>query len=88
MTKPLLKFAFTAVVLTLLFRYFLSYGIENKSFVITVLSSTLYAVAMFAAGFYFGKKDREFLPIYDIGFRFHLVTYLIHNSISELWFVF
>jgi hypothetical protein len=26
------------------------------------------------------------LPIYDIGFRFHLVTYLTHNIVSVVWF--
>ena len=40
---------------------------------------------MFATGWYFGRKDGEYLPIYDVGFRFHLTTYLIHNGISLLW---
>ena len=40
---------------------------------------------MFLTGWYFGKKDGEYLPIFDVGFRFHLITYLVHNSISFLW---
>ena len=87
-TSFLLKFALVASVLALIFRYFLSYGIENKSPMIIIISSVLYGVAMFTNGFYFGKKDGEYLPIYDVGFRFHFTTYLIHNAISELWFVF
>lgn len=86
-TPFLLRFALTATLLTITFRYFLSYGIENKSSIIIALSAILYGVAMFISGWSFGKKDGEYLPIYDVGFRFHFTTYLIHNLISLLWFV-
>jgi hypothetical protein len=86
-TPYLLKFALVATVLTIIFRYFLSYGIDSKSTIITVLSAILYFVCMFIAGLYFGKKDSDYLPIYDVGFRFHFTTYLVHNLISELWFI-
>ena len=87
-TSYLLKFALIATVLAIIFRYCLSYGIENQSTVIIVLATVLYSVGMFISGWHFGKKDGNYLPIYDVGFRFHATTYLIHNSISELWFVF
>lgn len=87
-TPFLLRFALTATFLTMTFRYFLSYGIENKSWIIIILSAILYGVTMFISGWYFGKKDGEYLPFYDVGFRFHFTTYLIHNLISLLWFVF
>lgn len=87
-TPFLLRFALTATFLTIIFRYFLSYGIENQSWTIITLSGILYGVSMFISGWSFGKKDGEYLPIYDVGFRFHLTTYLIHNSLSLLWFVF
>lgn len=84
----LLKFAMATTILTIIFRYFLSFGIESKSVIIIISSAIFYFIIMFISGWYFGKRDIEFLPIYDIGFRFHLTTYLIHNLISELWFVF
>jgi hypothetical protein len=87
-TSFLLKFALAATVLAIIFRYCLSYGIENQTTAIIVLSAVLYAIGMFIVGWHFGKKDRIYLPIHDVGFRFHAATYLIHNSISELWFVF
>lgn len=87
-TPFLLKFALTALILTIIFRYFLSYGIENKSSIIITFSAIIYGVSMFISGWIFGKKDGEYLPIFDVGFRFHLTTYLIHNIISELWFIF
>lgn len=87
-TTFLLRFALTATILTVIFRFTLSYGIEINSNIIIILSAVLYGVAMFIFGWYFGKKDGEYLPIYDVGFRFHFTTYLIHNLVSFLWFVF
>ena len=84
-TRYLLRFAITATILTLLFRYFLSYGIENKSDITIVLSAIIYGITMFVSGGYFGKKEGEYLPIFDVGFRFHLTTYLVHNGIFLLW---
>lgn len=84
-TPYLLRFALTAAILTIVFRYFLSYGIENQSGIIITISATIYGLLMFSSGWYFGRKDGEYLPIYDVGFRFHLTTYLIHNGISLLW---
>ena len=87
-TSFLLRFAVSATLLTLIFRYFLSQSIELHSFLSAILTASLYAISMFLIGWYFGKRDREHMPIFDVGFRFHLTTYLIHNIISELWFVF
>ncbi|MFV0540062.1 MAG: hypothetical protein ACK5MZ_02340 [Aestuariibaculum sp.] len=84
-TPYLLRFALTITVLTLVFRFFLSYGIAHQSNLITILSAALYFMAMFASGWYFGQKDGEYLPIYDVGFRFHLTTYLVHTGITFLW---
>lgn len=86
-TPNLLKFAGTSIVLTTIFRFALSYGIENKILTLSVSCAVLYGLAMFFAGWYFGRKDWEYLPIYDVGFRFHLATYLTHNGVSELWFL-
>lgn len=84
-TPYLLRFALIVTPLTIVFRYFLSYGIENQSRIIITVSAVTYGLFMFVLGWYFGRKDGEYLPIFDIGFRFHLTTYLIHNGISLLW---
>ena len=84
-TPYLLKFALTATILTIIFRYFLSYGIENHSTTIIGVSAVTYGAAMFISGWFFGRKDGEYLPIFDVGFRFHLTTYIVHNGISLLW---
>lgn len=84
-TPYLVKFAITASILTIIFRFFLSYGINEHSKTIILSSAVIYGLMMFVSGWFFGKKDGEYLPIFDVGFRFHLTTYVIHNGISLLW---
>lgn len=87
-TPFLLRFILVITLLTIAFRFFLSYGINHESLVLIILSAVLYGVFMFVSGWYFGKKDAEYLPLYDVGFRMHLSTYTVHNGISMLWFAF
>jgi len=85
-TPSLLKFAVSVAALTIIFRLFLDYGVDIQSKIIISLSAIIYFIVMLALGFYFGYKDGQFLPIYDVGFRFHLTTYIVFISISELWY--
>ena len=75
------------MVLTIIFRLGLSTSITNKMKVAVILCAVFYGVLMWLNGNYFGRKEYEYLPIYDIGFRFHLSTFLVHNVISLFWFV-
>jgi|SRR5690606_10556382 hypothetical protein len=86
LTPHLIIFALIATLLAVLFRYFLSYGIEHQSTATVILSAVSYALGMFASGWHLGSKDSAYLPILDVGFRFHLTTYLTHNGVSLLWF--
>lgn len=86
-TPYLLRFALVATILTIIFRFVLSYGIENQSITIIILSGMTYGISMFISGWIIGKKDGEYLPIFDVGFRFHFTTFLIFSVISELWFI-
>ena len=87
-TSNLLKFTLAAVALTIIFRFGLSIAVTNKMIVVAIICSIVYGILMWYSGSYFGRKEYEYLPIYDIGFRFHLSTFLAHNIISVLWFVF
>lgn len=87
-TPFLLRFALFASLLTIAFRFFISYGIDNKSTILVGIVAVVYFLSLFFGGWYFGKKDGNYLPIYDVGFRFHLTIYLIYNVISEGWFFF
>ena len=88
LTPNLLKFTLAAIVLTIIFRIGLSTAITNKTTVAVIICSIVYGILMWFNGSYFGRKEYEYLPIYDIGFRFHFSTFLAHNVVSLLWFVF
>jgi len=81
-------FAGVITLLTILFRYVLSYYLSIEEFSLIWLIAVLYGIVLFTSGWVFGKRDYESLPISDVGFRFHLTTYLVCNGIAELWFLF
>ena len=86
-TQNIRKFAGYTLVITLVFRYFISAALRNHYYLSAILSAIIYGILIFIVGWIYGKKEKEFLPLYDIGFRLHLITYIICISISEAWFL-
>lgn len=85
-TKNLMYFAIFFFIGAIVFRYFLSVNIENHSYYLLWITAVCYFSFNFSIGWFFGKRDYESLPLYDVGFRFHFVTYLLFNIIAVLWF--
>ncbi len=85
-TQNQLKFAAVLLILTIGLRFGLSNLLELRQFSTAWILAAVYAVLVFIAGWVFGKKDNEFLPLYNIGFRMHATTYVICNAIAEVWF--
>ena len=88
-TKNSIRFALSLLIATALFRYLLSSlllgpTIDSQSI---ALLAIVYGIMAFIFGWYFGKKDFESLPLYDVGFRFHLLTYLVCNGYAYFWFL-
>jgi len=77
LTIRLGQFAISALFLTVLFRYALNLCIGTSSVIGSISCSIVYGSLMFLLGWYFGKKDAIENGIHDIGFRFHLVTYVL-----------
>ena len=77
LTIRLGQFAICALVLTVLFRYALNLCIEANSVIGTTTCSIVYGGLMFLVGWYFGTKDAKENEVHDIGFRYHLVTYIL-----------
>jgi hypothetical protein len=61
--------------------------LQNSLFSFIWILTVLYGVLVFIIGWIFGKRDKLYLPLYDIGFRFHLATYIICNLIAEGWYL-
>jgi hypothetical protein len=87
-TRNLLKFATLFAIGSVLFRMGLSWSIAQHAVVQIWAFAILYFIFNAGIGWFFGKKDYEFFPINDIGFRFHFATYFVFNAIWELWFAF
>ncbi len=85
-TKNLVYFALIFLVGAVIFRYVLSMFLENQRFNIIWIIAVVYFLYNFAAGWHYGKRDHDHLPLYDIGFRFHLATYVIFNLVAISWF--
>lgn len=79
-TLRLGQFTLSALLLTALFRYILSLSIEAGGFYGPIVCGAVYFAIMFLLGWFLGKKDWLENEIHDIGFRHHLVTYLLCNS--------
>ncbi len=77
LTFRLLQFFISALLLSILFRYILNLCIGVNSEMGTLFCSIVYFCLMFLIGWYFGKKDAMENEIHDIGFRFHLITYIL-----------
>jgi hypothetical protein len=86
LTKNLIYFAIFFFLGTIVFRYSLSHFLENSDYNWVWIIAAIYFFYNFSIGWIFGKRDYETLPLFDVGFRFHFVTYLIFNAVSLLWF--
>lgn len=86
LTKNLLLYSVCLVALTIIFRFSLSSVLQNRLFSNVWIVATVYGVLVFIIGWIFGKRDKLQIPLYDIGFRFHLATYIICNLIAEIWY--
>ena len=85
-TRNLIYFALYFLIGAIIFRYCLSFSLDNHNYNLAWIIAGIYFIFNYTIGWFFGKRDYESLPLYNIGFRFHLVTYLIFNSVSLLWF--
>ena len=86
-SKNLIAFSIGLIVFTIAFRFSLSSMLQNRLFSSVWIVAAIYGIFIFIIGWIFGKKDKLYLPLYDIGFRFHLATYIICNLIAEGWYL-
>lgn len=85
-TKTLIQFILIIILLGIVFRISLSSILSDELWNYVYIPPLLYFILMFITGWYFGKKEYEYLPINDIGFRFHLSTYITFFLVSYSMF--
>jgi len=87
LTNNLLYFAMLFIFGAIIFRFGLSFFLENGSYNLVWVIAAIYFIFNFMIGWIFGKRDHISLPLFDVGFRFHLVTFILFNGISIAWFL-
>ena len=85
-TKPLVQFILVTTLITILFRISLSELLNNQLWNLVFIPPIIYFIFMYVSGRFFGIKEHEYLPIGDIGFRFHLSTFVVFFTISYSMF--
>jgi hypothetical protein len=88
LTRNQLYFAVLFLIGAIVFRYSKTEFMENGSLNLIWIIAVIYFFFNFFIGWFFGKRDYESIPLNDIGFRFHFVTYFLFNLVSVLWFSF
>jgi hypothetical protein len=85
-TKNLIYFSIFFFIGAIIFRFGLSYFLQEHAYTLVWILAGSYFLFNFLIGWIFGKRDYESLPLFDVGFRFHFVTYILYNSVALAWF--
>tara|TARA_B100001175_G_scaffold282482_1_gene261625 strand:- start:108 stop:530 length:423 start_codon:yes stop_codon:yes gene_type:complete len=85
-TKSLIQFITVTTFLTVIFRISLSEFLNEQLWSFVFIPPLIYFILMYVSGRYFGIKEYKYLPIGDIGFRFHVSTFIIFLIVSYLMY--
>lgn len=88
LTKNLVIHSVIFLIASFLFRYLISWSLISEYFNGVWIVAAAYFVSVFVLTWWFSILDKEQLPYYDVGFRFHLATFVIWLLVSHLWFAY
>ena len=83
-TKSLIQFITVTTFLTIIFRISLSRFLNEQLWSFVFIPPLIYFILMYVSGRYFGIKEYKYLPIGDIGFRFHVSTFIVFLIVSYI----
>jgi hypothetical protein len=86
LTKNLKIFGVLFIFYTIVFRYFLSLSISNHNQIMMWATAILYGVTIFMTAWMLGKSEDIRVGFIYLGFKYHLMTYVIFNGIALLWY--
>ena len=85
-TKSLIQFITVTTFLSVIFRISLSEFLNEQLWSFVFIPPLIYFILMYVSGRYFGIKEYKYLPIGDIGFRFHVSTFIVFLIVSYLMY--
>ena len=77
----LIQFIVAIALWNILFRFSLSYVLENEFWIGAIVPSVIFFLFMYQTGRYFGLKQWNELPV-DTSFTYHLSTFLVFFLVS------
>jgi L-asparagine transporter-like permease len=87
-TKNLLIHSVIFLLASFLFRYLMSWSLSKGYFNGVWIVSAVYFLTLTVMIWRFSILDKKHLPLYDLGFRFHVATFLVWLLVSLIWFEF
>ncbi|NQT27368.1 2TM domain-containing protein [candidate division KSB1 bacterium] len=84
LSRNLKIFSVLFILYTIGFRYFLSLSITNHNHVMLWATAIIYGVTIFITAFVLGKSEDINIGVIYLGFKYHLMTYVIFNVIALL----
>ncbi|MCB0753510.1 MAG: hypothetical protein KDC52_18710 [Ignavibacteriae bacterium] len=84
LTKNQFSFAIFFLVITIILHAGITLLLNAKEFTMVWFFVPVYVIPVFIAGWVLGKKDNQYLPLTVTGFKFHLITYVVSNSVALL----
>ena len=88
MTRNQKYFAVLTILLSLVFFKLLIDDLTIEAYGNLWIYALIYGIVMFLNGLYFGYNDPVRETRHDLGFQYHLITYIIVNVIGINWFIF
>ena len=82
LTNNLKYFCILTLVFSIVFFYLLYTALLAESYSNIWIYATLYGVALFTSGFTLGYNDSVRNSRLDLGFQYHLVTFIIVNLVA------
>ncbi len=82
LSKPQMVFSAITILLSVAFFVLLHQLLQQRNYSLIVFPAVGYGLAMFLAGLLCGKQDDEAKTRIDIGFRYHLLTFICVNIVA------
>jgi hypothetical protein len=83
-TPQLTGFGITTLLLSIGFFYYLYSSLDAREYSYIWLAALAYGVLMFVNGFVWGWLDSARKSRHDLGFLYHLYTFIIVNSVHAI----
>ena len=82
-------FSISLFIYNIVFYGFLHYLLDNQNYILIFPIAITYAVAIMILGIVFGFKNRKLIHTtrYDLGLIFHLITFIICNTINLVYVI-